>query len=487
MPLHSGQVKYLRHLQYQLTLPVANRDRKYILVPSNRWGKSSLIACLQIWYLFYKHGINPGNQEAWFKAEYRTANIAPAYSLTEPVFKYIDQIMTSRFPINLPDGRNVPNKCQIEWFYLKDRTTNTPPRMQYFNNNSYIEHRTLGSDKGDSLQGKPYGLLTYDEGGRSDHLEEETSANLLPRLFDWSGDLHILSTPDQESPSILYHYELYQDGLHGRNQTFTMEGTLRDNSFFTDTQVDAQYKLFKNDPMAKQILEGKFLLGGDNIYSPKDILAAETDALNDGIRREPGHNYFIGIDTAISSDEMVYSVLREPCEEGHDDFCKAKQYALVRQVAAKGNSKSPQMHLNDLVDLFYAYKEGNNVSILLETWNGESARYYMDMPYEMQAVTTCYGSWQPSRPVIPGNDNKPVKPTSNIKKADIIVVLQKYLSSHSIKIPQNNQKLSHQLSIYREDDVKIATDRVISLALATWIANDKKTKTAKLEWVTVEW
>jgi hypothetical protein len=359
--------------------------------------------------------------------------------------------------------------------------------MQYFNNNSYIEHRTLGSDKGDSLQGKPYGLLTYDEGGRSAHLQEEVSANLLPRLFDWAGDLHILSTPDQESPSILYHYELYQDGRHNRNQTYTMEGNLRDNSFFTDSQVDAQYKLFKDDPMRDQILEGKFLLGGDNIFSPNDILAAESELLNDGILREPNHNYYIGIDTAISSDEMVYTVLREPCFSNHDEMCQNGQYALVRIMAAKGNSKSPQMHLNDLIDLFHAYKDGNNISILLETWNGESARYYIDMPYEMQAVTTCYGSWQPSRPVIPGNDNKPVKPTQNIKKADIIIVLQKYLSSRTIRLPKNNPKLSHQLSIYREDDVKIATDRVISLALATWLANDKKAKTAVLEWVTVEW
>ncbi len=457
------------------------------MTPANRYGKSSLVGCLQIWYLFYKHGIRQGNQEAWYKAEYRTANIAPAYSLTEPVFKYIDQILTSRFPVNLPDGRTVPNKCQIEWFYLKEKTTNTPPRMQFFSNNSYIEHRTLGADKGDSLQGKPYGLITYDEGGRSAHLEEEVSGNLLPRLFDWGGDLHILSTPDQESASILYHYELYQDGKHGRNQTYTLEGTLRDNTFFTEEQIKAQYKLFKDDPMAPQILEGKFLLGGDNIYSPNDILNAETELLNDGIRYEEGHNYVIGIDTAISSDEMVYSVLREPCKNGHDDLCKAGKYALVRQMAAKGNSKSPQMHLNDLVDLAMSYKQGNNLAILLETWNGESARYYMDMPYELQAITTCYGSWQPSRPVIPGNDNKPVKPTANIKKADIIIVLQKYLAGNEIAIPKNNQKLTHQLSIYREDDVKIATDRVISLALATWLANDRKAKTAPLAWVSVEW
>jgi len=487
MPLHSGQVRYLRHIQTELTKPAYERDRIYILVPSNRWGKSSLVACLQIWYLFYKIGVRSGNQDAWYKSEYRTANIAPAYALTEPVFKYITQILTSRFPINLPDGRTVPNECQIEWFYEEHRTQNTPPRAQYFANNSYIEHRTLGSDKGDSLQGKPYGLITYDEGGRSSHLREETSSNILPRLFDLSGDLHIPSTPDQESHSILDHYEMYQDGLHGRNQTYTMKGSIYDNTFFTEEQIKAQVKLFEKDPMRDQILEGKFLLGGDNIYSPNDIMDAETELLNDGIRYEEGHNYVVGIDTAISSDEMVYTVLREPCGKDHDEMCRDNKLAMVRMVACKGNAKSPQMHMNDLVDLCNNYKNGDNLAIMLETWNGESARYYIDMPYELQAITTCYGSWQPTRPVIPGNDNKPVKQTQNIKKADIIIVLQKYLSAKELAIPKSNQKLSHQLSIYREDDVKISTDRVISLALATWLANDRKVKTAKLEWVTIEW
>src|SRR5690349_7563085 len=74
MPLHQGQIRYLRAVQ-------SNKYRKFVLVPANRYGKSTLISCLQIWYLFYKFGIPPGNRTTWFKAEYRTANIAPHSSL----------------------------------------------------------------------------------------------------------------------------------------------------------------------------------------------------------------------------------------------------------------------------------------------------------------------------------------------------------------------------------------------------------------------
>ena len=103
MPLHKGQVKYLMET-------TKSKSKVNILVPSNRWGKSTMTACLQIWYLFYKFGIPPGNAETWFKAEYRTANVAPQASLVEPVYKYMDQILTSRFAIYLADGRIVTNR-----------------------------------------------------------------------------------------------------------------------------------------------------------------------------------------------------------------------------------------------------------------------------------------------------------------------------------------------------------------------------------------
>lgn len=477
MPLHYGQVKYLRKVA-ENNLLKNKKYRKFILTPCNRFGKSTMVAVLQLWYLFHKFGLTPGNREAWAKTEYRTANIAPAYALTEPVFKYIDQIMTSRFPINLPDGRLITNKCQIEWFYLADKTTHTPPRLQYFANNSYIEHKTMGSDSGDSLQGKPYGIITYDEGGRSSHLEEEISGNIMPRLFDWNGDLHVPSTPDQYSVSLLTHYEMYQDGLHDRNQTYTQEGSLKENTFFTPEQIKQQYRLYKNDPMAPQILEGKFVFGGDNIFNANDIMDAEDESLNDGVRRQPNHKYVIGIDTAISSDEMVYSVL---------DFTE-EPFRLVRMMACKGNSKSPQMHLNDLIDLFHSYKdpEKANIWILLETWNGESARFYMDMPYELQAVTTCYGSWQPTKTTVTDNKNKAPNSTKNVKKADMIVVLKKLLSEKRLKIPKNNIKLSQQLSIYKENDDRITTDRTISLALAAWMAENKKFKVVN-KWKPITW
>ena len=461
MPLHSGQVKYLTETSRRKT-------RINVLVPANRWGKSSLIACLQIHSNFYKLGLSPGNQLAWQKAEYRTANIAPHSAQTEAVFKAIHQILTSSYSIRRPDGTITNNKCLLEWFYLRDRTINTPPYKQMFINNSYIEHRSLGADQGDALQGKPYGLITYDEGGRSLHLKEEVMGNIIPRLADWMGPFHILSTPDQNSPSILYHYELYQNGLAGANKTYTQEGTLKENNFFGDDQIKEQYELYANDPLGPQVLEGKFIFGGDNLYDAQSILDAQDPELDSGKRYQYGHKYVIGIDSAIGSDEMVYTVL---------DVTK-KPFRLVRMVAAKGNSKSPQRHLNDLLDLVDNYIQGNTLQIMLETWNGESVRFYHDLPPHVQRITKCYGSWKPDG-ITTENKNQERPKNQSVKKSDILMALSKLLNAKELKIFKNDPNkpfegsdLMQQLSIYKEDDKNIPTDRVISLALACWLATE---------------
>jgi len=466
VPLHKGQKKWLRQTEERKT-------KINVLVPSNRYGKSTVTAVKQIWKHWVKAGIPQGNQEAWMRAEYRTANVAPKSSLVEPVFKYVDQMMTSSFMIRRPDGTAVTNKCLIEWFYLKDRTianTSTNQYKQFFAFNSVLEHRTIGATASDSLEGKPYGYISYDEGGRSYNLEAEVNGTFLARLFDMDGTLDIVSTPDQTSPSILFHYKLYQDGLVNLNNTYTMEGELKDNTFFTPEQIAKQYKLYENNPLKDQVLFGKFVFGGDNIFDTKTILDAQDDSLNDGIRREENHKYVIGIDTAIGADEMVYTVL---------DVTE-KPYLVVRQIACKGNSKSPQMHLNDLLDLVESYTNPDqdfgtsNVNLHLETWNGESVRFYKDLPPSVQYRTRCYGSWQPETRTTE-NKNPAKKRNNEAKKADIILSIKKLLSAGELKIP-NDPTLVQQLSIYREDDKNIPTDRVFALGMACWLANDLEEK-----------
>lgn len=476
MPLHDGQKKFISEFIRIWYKAEKKQIWTFILTCANRWGKSVEIACIQSWFLFYKIGLPDGDQDSWRKTEYRTANIAPHSALTEPVFKTMGQILTSTFSIRDPKtGHLTTNKCLIEWWYRKDKTLNTPPYKQFFDNGSYIEHRSLGGDAGDSLQGKPFGLITYDEGGRSDHLENEINDAILARLFDMQAPLMILSTPSTESKSGLYYYQMFQEGLLNINNIHTMMGSLRDNTFFSEEQIQAQYDMLKDNPLRDQMLEGKFIFGGATLFPAEDILAAEDDSLNDPILYQEGHRYTIGVDTAIGSDEMVYTVLD----------CTTKPFRLVNEISCKGNSKSPQVHLYDFLDLIDEYNQNNALAILLETWNGESVRFYHDLPPEVQAITTCYGAWKPTAAKV--HSDNPIKPRTNvIKKSDLLITLKKLLAAKELKIPKSNQKLIQQLSIYREDDKRLPTDRLISLSLASYMAEDAMIKTT-VEWQSISW
>ena len=476
MPLHEGQKKYLR----QATKAIDNGEnelvRRFILSCANRWGKSATISCLQLWYLFYKFGIKAKNPEDWYSIEYRTANIAPFSSLTEPVFQAMKAILTSSYPIrDKLTGMTTVNKCKIEPFYLQERTINNPPYKLYFANNSYIEHLSLMGGKGDNLQGKPYGLITYDEAPRSDHLQLELDNSVLGRLLDWTAPLHLLGTPDQDSNSLLYYHDLYEEGLVGVNASYTQEGSIYENEFMTDAQIKEHEKMLEHNPLKDQMLHGKFIFGTMTIFPGQDILDAEDEALNDGIRYQEGHKYVIGVDTAIGNDEMVYQVID----------VTTKPYRKVWTEAIKGSARSPQMHLNVLCNLFDSYRDNDNIEMVVETFNGESARFVEDLPPYIRAVTHTYGSWQPNK-INTDNQNKSKNKTTMIKKADLIVALKKVLAAKELKIPKTDYGLIKQLQIYKENDKAIPTDRVMALALAVWLA-EYNTRVLKPIFQTVEW
>lgn len=468
LPLHRGQVKWLRKATKKIN----------ILTPSNRWGKTTVTAPKHIWKNFYKHGVGRGNANGWRGVKYRTANLSPHSAQTEACFNFVKQIMTSTYPIPQIDGSVVNNECLIGWFYDEKRTQNSAPYRVFFTNNSEIEFRQTGADKGDSIQGRPFGYISYDEGGRSDHLKREVEDNILPRLTDWRGTLDIPSTPDQNSPSILEHFEMYQKGLDPDDPIYyTQEGSLEENDFLSEEAKREQYQIYDGTAIGPQVLHGKFVFAGAMVFGAEEIINSKTESLDVTKEEEfiPGHSYLISIDTSIGSDERVYTVLDDT--NLRYDLITKKWSGKLRQVAKRhcvGNTMSPQLHQFELLDLYDKYKDPNarNVKIALETFNGESARFYMDMPRELQRVTVCYGSWQPPTPE--GVPKKKRTAARLVKKADIVVALKKALAAGILERPHNDDIADKQLQIYKEDDNKIPNDHTISLALGVYFCTDGK-------------
>lgn len=462
MKLHKGQKRYLRaKAQDMLT---GRKTKIWNLVPGNRYGKSVTIAILHIWHLTYKIGLTRGDGNALGRASYMTANLSPHSETTKPVFDVIKDIMNSSFVIKERGKPARANQCKLGFLIDNAHIRNQPPFYIPFTNRGEILFRSTGEDKGDSIQGKSFGYISYDEGGRSKHLEYEMNSNIIPRLGDLGGWLDLVSTPDQKSPSILFHMDLFEKGMRREPGYFSQEGSAEENEFLPEDYVETTLRLYAGDPILEQVLYGKFVFSGDAFYQGPDILLAKTDELNLGLAYEAGRSYIVAVDTAMGEDEQVYTVIREP--KGDET-----QWKLVRQLSSKGNAKSPDVHMADFVALVGQYHRGNNMKLIVEAWNGESGRFCLDLPYNLQVLTTTYGSWTfPGRPkTINGRNPK------NVKKADILLALRKMLANHTIQIP-NESTLVKQLSIYREDDSNIPTDRVISLALAAWLATDGAVK-----------
>lgn len=467
MPLHEGQKTFLRNAT----------SKTNVLVPANRWGKSTVIAIKHIWHCFYKVGIGQGNEQAWAKASYTTVNLSPHSDTTKPVFDAILQILHSSFRINEGDGKIRNNKCLIGWIVDDAHIRNSVPLYIPFINNSDMLFRSTGEDQGKSIEGRSYGYISYDEGGQSNHLGYERTRRILPRLGELDGQFDIVSTPELSSPSILEHYELFQRGGgegHPREVGFySQEGSILENIFFLNSNpnyVASMVEQLGEDPILQQILYGKFIFAGDAIFPIDDINDCKTDELNDGERFVSGHSYVIGIDTSIGGDECVYTILD----------VTTLPLRLVRQRAIKGALRSPQGHQYDLMDLYDHYNQQQTCFIVLETWNGESKRFYQDLPPDVQHRTTCFGSYQP-------NSYKGMDRSSKIfRKAEIIVALRKLLAAKSIKLP-NEPTLIKQLAIYREDDERLKTDRVMALCLASWLATDGRPRITAVQPVEVDW
>jgi len=467
MPLHAGQVKFLNEAI----------EKTNVLVPANRWGKTTVISVKHIHCNFYKKGIGRGNQKAWERASYTTVNLSPHSDTTRPVFETIIQILTSSFTINEGNGKIRNNECLIGWFLDQKHIRNTNPLYIPYSNNADTLFRSTGEDQGKSIEGRSYGYISYDEGGQSNHLEYERTRRILPRLGELNGPVDIVSTPELTSASILDHYDLFHkgggEGYKRQEGFYSQEGSILENHFFLNsnpTYVKDMKAQMKGDPIFEQIVYGKFVFAGDRLFPADEVLAAKDDELTVGKRYTQGHTYVVGIDTAMGEDEMVYTVI---------DTTNSV-IEVVRVIGAKGGSKSPGIHMDDLIALVATYNIDNNVKIILETWNGESARFYLDLPPMLQRITRCFGSWQP-----PGfkDLNRGGKMT---KKADILIALRKLLAQKLIRLP-NEPTLINQLSIYREEDTKLKTDRVMSLALACWLATDGKPKNPVLVLESVNW
>jgi hypothetical protein len=459
--LHPGQIDYIR-----------SRDKINVLSPANRYGKTTLVSVLHIWYQWTKKGVRQGDMRAWMNAEYLTCALAPHSQQADVVVRTIRQILTSSYSFPDPEtGKLVSNKCKIEWFLT--RCNETAPMYLEFAFGGKTLVRSTGEDRGKSIAAKSFAYIGYDEAGKSLHLEEEYKSTLLPRLADLDGDIDLIGTPDADSPSFVFFQELFWRG-GGDNYPkqplhYSQEGSAAQNPYLPKGYVEQmKLKYPPGDPYLQQVLYGKFISVGNKVFDHQNIIKCAKE-IPEYIPYESGHRYVIGVDTAIGNDDIVFTVL---------DWTE-KPYRVVRISAKKGNSQSPMLHLQDLMDIFYHYNVNGQCKIILETFNGESMRFYYDLPTDMRYATRTFGS---------GRIVGVTKRAGQVdRKEDILIATRKILDALEVEFSENHRKLIQQLANYTQNDDKIRQDYVISFALACFYATDGQPKNKVLNSTGMSW
>ena len=427
--LHTGQKRFATN----------SKQKVNTLVPANRWGKSVYIAVKHIHSAFYKTGIGTGNMKSWLRADYKTVNLGPKMENAKVVGDYIQAILKSAFPIPQPNGSVQNNECKIGWFL--EKVDSTPPIEIHYANNAHTLIRSTRDDQGDSIQGKKFGYASYDECCRSLHLEVEVKSNILPRLSDYNGTLDLVSTPDSEGgSSLVYFQELFWKGGGEGHPVqpgyYSQEGSVYENEFISKRAIEELEKALDGDPLAPQILQGKFVITGDICFPINEINLAKVEMLAVTPYIE-GHRYIIGTDTAIASDDFSISVV---------DWTDLSNIYVSKFSSKKGNAMPPELHLQNFIDIFDHYNQGDTCEHWMETFNGESAMWYNMMPDHIKMKTKLFGSWRP-----PGF----VKVTGVIdKKEKIILALRKVLSTGRFKYSHAHKKITEQLAVYTLDKNK---------------------------------
>jgi len=430
----------------------AIRKLKNILVPGNRFGKTFVTGVKHLYYNYYKIGAG-GNSETIKKAQYQTLNLASHSEQANAMPKMMKRILRSEL-VFLWEGKWVTNKCKIPDFLPEDGIAESPIWRFKFSNGATFLSRTSGDDRAGAIQGAFQNYISYDECCRSHKLEEEIEPDILPRLYDMSGPLDLLSTPDKDSPSLQYYYELCEMGKEGEMGWYTQEGKTTDNIFIAEKSHQLGQESITDPETRKQVISGSFVFSGGRMFSgfaikemwDKEMIWEKLPitllAVNDVFGRVPvmDHKYESGWDFARSEsgDATVGFILDRT----------TLPYEIVCAYRVQGIPITTQ--LQDLKTLKNYY----NARAVIDS-NGLGGKIIEELLASVKPI---------------GFDFKATE------KGEMLFLLKKAIDERKIKAPiptlENTlHYLRRELGAYKEEDKKLQTDSVMSLGMTIYIVD----------------
>lgn len=273
---HPGQVTWLRNSTQAIN----------VLVPGNRWGKSTVIAMKHIWHCVFKIGLTP--EERRRGESYETISVAMSADQAEIVFKEAKRLLQSKALRPLV------------------KTFRSSPFPHIVFTNGSIMHCRSSHDDGKYIDGHRYRYLSIDEAGWITNLRHLMTNVILMRLAG-GGKIDLIGTP--KGYNDLYFY--YERGQRGINGYYSQRGSIYDNPFLPEDDIRMRDELLASaDPKVReQVLFGEFVdFTGlaftrdqrDNAFDPS--MPVEQAPL-------PEHRYVVAWDLGRTTDFTVGIVL----------------------------------------------------------------------------------------------------------------------------------------------------------------------------------
>ena len=225
---HAGQEDWLR----KSTEPIN------ILVPGNRWGKSTVEGMKHMWKAFTKDGVRVAGMRAWMAEPYETISVSMSADQAGIVYSVVKQL--ARSPALAP-------------FVARTRETPFPHVVLW---NGSIIHCRSAHDDGKYIDGHGYRYMSVDEAGWIPHLKDLMNTVLLMRLAG-GGDIDLVGTPKGFN-DLYWYYERGQRGIPGY---YAQRGTIFENPFLSPEDIKMRDELLRSsDPKKRrQVMFGDFV------------------------------------------------------------------------------------------------------------------------------------------------------------------------------------------------------------------------------------
>lgn len=255
-----------------------------VLVPANRWGKSTIEGMKHLWKAFVKDGVRIPQGSSWMQAEYQTISVAMSADQAGIVYQEVKRL--ARSPAFAP-------------FVVRTRETPFPHVVLW---NGSVIHCRSAHDDGKYIDGHGYQYVSVDEAGWIRTLKKLMNEVLLMRLAG-GGDIDLVGTP--KGFGDLYWY--YERGARKIPGYYSQKGSIFDNPFLPPEDIKMRDELLRSsDPKLRmQVMYGEFVdfAGLAFTHDQRDnSFRASLPAHQD---REDGHRYVQAWDLGRVTDYTV--------------------------------------------------------------------------------------------------------------------------------------------------------------------------------------